>query len=178
MCGDATPTNARQRIDSLDALRGLVMVVMALDHTRDFFSTSAMDARDVANPALFLTRWVTHFCAPVFVFGPSIGLLALLDAGVGRLGRPLVTVGRVPLFYYVLHLYLIHATAIAVTLAVGGSLATLRDGFHPMFKEPEFGFPLPVVYVVWLGVVLALYPLCRWFAGVKQRRSEWWLSYL
>jgi hypothetical protein len=42
----------------------------------------------------------------------------------------------------------------------------------------EYGFSLPVIYLFWIGIVAALYPLCLWFAGVKRRRRDWWLSYI
>jgi uncharacterized membrane protein len=117
----------------------------------------------------------------LMTLGPAVTALALFDRPAGALGRFFVTFGRVPLFFYLLHLPLIHG------LMVG--LDYLRFGWSPFVSDapwtlrPDrlpkgYGYGLGVVYLVWLGVVLALYPVCRWFAGVKQRRREGWLSYL
>lgn len=113
----------------------------------------------------------------------GIGALMLLFAEraerrghVGAL-RVLRTYGRVPLFFYVLHILLAHIAAVIVAIAAGSG----TDGLlvHSVFGLPEgWGFGLPVVYVAWLAVMVISYPLCRWFSELKQRRNDWWLAYL
>lgn len=349
-----------QRVQSVDALRGLIMIVMALDHTRDYFHSAALlfqpDDLTRTTAAIFFTRWITHFCAPVFMFtagmgayfllqrgrtkpqlsvflvtrglwlmflelsvvrfamtwgqgmlvvtvlwglgismvalalliylpapilallslvvvamphdpvamvqirgtmavfsyplvpwfavmalgfcfgevftwhkrwmapigvgltaafvllrlinvygepsrwttgllsflrvtkyppsldfvlmtlGPAILLLAWLDKKQFAPKNPLLIFGRVPLFYFLTHLYVIHLLTIP--------LAWLRYG-RPIVINPivnaypqGYGYPLGTVYLIWVGIVIAMYPLCLWFAGLKQRRRDWWLSYL
>jgi hypothetical protein len=81
------------------------------------------------------------------------------------------------MFYYVLHLFLIHTLAmIAATLTVSDISFIFSNA--PWESWPaSYGFPLTVVYAVWAFVIAILYVPCRWFAGVKRRRKEAWLSY-
>ena len=122
----------------------------------------------------------------LMTLGPSVIALALLDRkGAGEpsgLLRPFVVFGRVPMFYYLLHVPLIHLAAVAFSYAKYGRAEWLFLNWPPpgapQLEPPGYGYDLPVVYLVWLGVVAALYPVCRWFAAVKSRRRDAWLSYL
>lgn len=105
--------------------------------------------------------------------GPALCALAWMDRRLGPWGERVSVYGRVPLFYYVLHLTLIHALAIALAWpALGGAAVAHR------FVEGGLGYPLPAVYALWVAVVAALYAPCRWFAGVKRRSHAAWVSYL
>ena len=112
----------------------------------------------------------------LMTLGPGLLLLVLFETWRGALASVLEVFGRVPLFFYVLHIVLAHALAGLVALWAGYGTSVLT-GFFPDFPR-EWGYGLPVVYGVWLTVLALLYPLCRWFAEVKRRRSDWWLSYL
>lgn len=108
--------------------------------------------------------------------GPCFGMLALFERWSSPFTRFVMVYGKVPMFYYILHLYLIHAVALVVGVLAGFSLKTFFDPFF--FYPPEWGYSLGVVYLVWISVVLALYLPCRWFARVKATNRAWWLSYL
>jgi uncharacterized membrane protein len=381
----------RPRFDSIDLLRGLVMILMVLDHARDFFGSSAVNPRDVHEPLLFLTRWVTHFCAPIFVFltgvsaflygsrghlqadvsrflvtrgawlifleltvvklgwsfsaradffllqaiwaigwsmialagiiflrrwaiaaiglvliaghnlldpidaatfgpfapvwnilhaptmfepvagtsvfalypllpwigviaagyafgpvmllearsrrrtafafgaaavalfvilrgiglygdptqpethdsllaavlsfvncekyppsllylamtlGPALLFLGIVETAASPLARAIVTLGRVPMLFYVAHLFVLHAIAVCIALATTGDATWLFGGMPLLARPASYGLNLIWIYPITLAVVAALYPLCHWFAALKQRNASPWLSYL
>lgn len=82
-----------------------------------------------------------------------------------------------PRLYYVLHIFVIHAAALALGVMAGFPAS---DFLKPFFFNPPpgWGYGLSAVYAIWAAVVLALYPVCRWYAGLKARRRDAWLSYL
>jgi uncharacterized membrane protein len=104
----------------------------------------------------------------LMTLGPVLMLLASFEHARGSLAQALAIFGKVPFFFYVVHIYLIHALAVATGWAMTATLAT----------NPKIGLSLSGIYLVWLLVLALLYPLCRWFAGLKARRTEWWWSYL
>jgi hypothetical protein len=89
--------------------------------------------------------------------------------------------GRVPFFFYLLHIPLIHALAIAVSFVRSGGVSPWLFAHHPMAPPPPpdgYVWSLALLYLVWAIAVTVLYVACRWFAGVKARRTDWWLGYL
>lgn len=116
----------------------------------------------------------------LMTLGPAILLLRAFENGTPPRFRPALTFGRVPLFYFMLHPILIHFIALIVCFARYHAVHWMfeSNANFPITPPPGWGFSLPVIYGIWIFVVVALYPLCRWFAGVKQRRSDPWLSYL
>jgi uncharacterized membrane protein len=114
---------------------------------------------------------------------PALTLLAALDGRTiaGGLRGAVVTFGRVPFFFYILQWITAHLSGMIVTALLGQSLWPFFQHLLTLVTtqpQPDFGGPLWAVYVCWLVSLLAMYPLCRWFAAIKAQRRDWWLSYL
>ncbi|HEV8238838.1 MAG TPA: heparan-alpha-glucosaminide N-acetyltransferase domain-containing protein [Thermoanaerobaculia bacterium] len=114
----------------------------------------------------------------LMTLGPLLVALALLERARGRVADRLAVYGAVPLFFYVIHIFLAHLVAIGIAWVQGGAPRRILAASAPETIPDWYGLPLPGVYVAWAVVVLAMYPLCRWFARLKRERDDWWLSYL
>jgi uncharacterized membrane protein len=118
----------------------------------------------------------------LMTLGPVLLALAAAERFPAAWPRVTLAFGRVPLFYYTLHFFLLHAAATVLCAVRYGSIHWMLEspdlGNYPFTPPPGWGFHLPLVYAIWIAVVAATYPLCRWFAGVKARRADPWLSYL
>ncbi len=128
------------------------------------------------------TKYPPSLLFLLMTLGPALLLLALLDDKRPRLTRPAWLFGQVPLFYFLVHLPLIHLLAVAVCFVRLGKAHWLFESpsldRFPFTQPPGWGFGLPAVYVAWLVVVVAMYPLCRWYAGIKRDHRGWWVSFL
>jgi uncharacterized membrane protein len=120
----------------------------------------------------------------LMTLGPMLIALAWLDRATqgGRLnalGRWTLVFGRVPMFYYTLHLFLIHTMALVMAVLSHQSTTWLLNGaFWKGPNPPGYGHGLPFVYAMWVLAIVLLYFPCAWFATLKASRKDWWLSYL
>lgn len=143
-------------------------------------------AQDGIGRTLMAFLDVTKYPPSLMFVCATLGVALLLIPLLARLRGPaaqvLLAFGSVPLFAYVLHIYVMHGLAVLAALITGRNPAYLIDFIGNLFLQPQMlqgtGYPLAVVYAVWLFVLALLYPLCRYWSGLKHRRRDWWLSYL
>src|SRR5262245_30391105 len=110
--------------------------------------------------------------------GPALIFLSLSESMRHPIAKPVMVFGKVPFFFYIVHLYLIHTFAMLWLVLSGRdghayilSAAALRSG-----ALSSFGLTLSGVYLVWIAVVAVLYPICRWYQDLKgKNQSKWWL---
>ena len=127
------------------------------------------------------TKYPPSLLFLLMTLGPALIFLWAVDTHTPRLLRPALIIGKVPLFYYVLHFTFIHILAVILCYARYGHIHWMFQSpslaNFPITQPPGWGLALPFVYLIWAVVVIAMYPLCRWFAAVKQRSGAPWLSY-
>jgi uncharacterized membrane protein len=175
--------------------RRTFMLWSGLGLTATFVVLRAVDA--YGDPTPWTTQESTLFTALSFLnttkyppsllfllmtIGPALIFLAAVDGRTPPLLRPALIFGKVPLFYFLLHMPLIHLIAVVVCYARYGHVHWMFEtpsvSQFPVAFPPGWGLSLSIVYLVWFCAVVSLYPVCYWFAGVKQRRNDPWLSYV
>jgi len=127
------------------------------------------------------TKYPPSLLFLLMTLGPALLVLRAVDGGIPAALRPALEYGRVPFFYYCAHFALIHLFAVLVAgvrySAVHWMFESPSLDKYPFTPPPGWGFSLPVVYAIWIGVVIALYPACRKFAAFKAQRAHRVLSY-
>ncbi len=117
----------------------------------------------------------------LMTLGPAMLFLAFAEKPLNRLSEKVVVFGRVPMFYYLLHIYLIHILAVIAAAISGFTWSDMvLTGWVSMNAQLQgYGYSLAFVYVLWIIIIIGVYPLCKWYDGYKQaNRSKWWLSYI
>ena len=127
------------------------------------------------------TKYPASLSFLLMTLGPMIAAMPLLEHAHGPVARWLTVFGRVPFFYYVLHIPLIHVLAMLVSRIRMGEVSGWLFANHPMAPPPPpegYMWSLPLLYLVWAIAVVILFVACRWYAELKTRRHDWWLRYV
>jgi uncharacterized membrane protein len=108
----------------------------------------------------------------LLMVGIGLLILSFAEGADNAFTRVMTVYGKVPMFYYILHWYLVHLAMIGMGLLQGFSLADFKPGILNFGRPPGAGLPLEQVYLVWLGLVILLYPLCKWYGRYKANHPE------
>ncbi|MEO8415751.1 MAG: hypothetical protein ABI472_18955, partial [Ginsengibacter sp.] len=131
---------------------------------------------------LNVTKYPPSLLYILMTLGPGLIFLSLSEKPLNQLASKITVFGRVPMFYYLAHIFLIHLLAMMCANISGYKLQDMilstRINASPRLKG--YGFNLVVVYIVWISLVIFLYPFCKWFDEYKRRNqaTKWWLRYL
>jgi hypothetical protein len=131
---------------------------------------------------LKVTKYPPSLMYALMTLGPAIIFLALTENVKSSVSRIVSVYGRVPMFYYIIHIFLIHLTTMIATpifTDFSWKIWILKEPLWFTDSLKGYGYSLGVVYLVWIGIVVSVYPLCKWYDKYKTSHKEkWWLSYL
>jgi uncharacterized membrane protein len=163
------------------AATALFVVLRALNVYGDPRPWSADGRMPALLSFLNTTKYPASLSFLLMTLGPMLLLVGWSERWIGRMVEVTATFGRVPMFYYLLHIPVIHVAAVLVSLIREGRVNPWLFGNHPMAPPPVpdgYGWSLSLLYLVFAICVFVLYFPCRWFARVRATRSSPWLSYL
>jgi len=163
------------------AVSALFLVLRALNVYGDPRPWSADGRMPALLSFLNTTKYPASLSFLLMTLGPMLLLIGWSERWRGRVVEMTATFGRVPMFYYLLHIPVIHLAAVLVSLPREGRVNPWLFGNHPMAPPPVpdgYLWSLPLLYAVFAACIVVLYFPCRWFAGVRARRASRWLSYL
>jgi uncharacterized membrane protein len=124
------------------------------------------------------TKYPPSLLYLLMTIGPSLIFLSLTETFINKIAQFFIVFGRVPLFFYLMHLYLLHLAAFTATL-FSYSWSETIDAMTKMTDFPSgYGFSLLIVYLIWIVTILILYPLCKLYNNFKSTHQSWWLSYI
>jgi uncharacterized membrane protein len=154
------------------------IAIRAINHYGDTFPWSHQRTTALTVASFFNVRkYPPSLDFLLMTVGPALIALSLAERWRGRIANWLTVYGRVPLFYYVVHIYVIHAMAVCLAWLQGGAPQRILAVTAPETIPAWYGVSLPGVYLAWALVVLLMYWPCRWFSRLKSTRSDWWLRY-
>ncbi len=129
------------------------------------------------------TKYPPSLCYTLMTLGPALLFLAYAEKPLNKVSAKIIVFGRVPMFFYLLHILVIHGLAVLASYLSGHTAANMVDlttWVSANEKLKGYGFSLPVVYLVWIAVIALTFPLCLWFSKYKQANqgTKKWLSYM
>jgi uncharacterized membrane protein len=129
---------------------------------------------------LNVTKYPPSLMYACMTLGPTLLLLAFIEKARNSVTAILNIFGRVPFFYYLIHIYIIHLLCMAMYFIEGYTIADLKGTqMSFMFRPSEnFGFSLGIVYLIWILVLFLCYFPSRWYNNYKSTHKKWWLSYI